>query len=185
GEKIIMHTSNFRKVKRVADVIQIFAEVVNEIPAKLLMVGDGPERRHCEDLCRSLGICNNIRFLGKQDAVEELLALSDLFLLPSGNESFGLSALEAMACEVPVISSNVGGLPEVNIHGQTGFLSEIGDTKAMAAQAIQLLSNESMLDTFRKNAFEQAKKFDIEIVLPQYESYYQEVLEKSKPNLTA
>ncbi len=183
GEKIVMHTSNFRKVKRVEDVVRIFAEVVNEVPAKLLMVGDGPERRHCEDLCRSLGICNHIRFLGKQDAVEELLALSDLFLLPSSNESFGLAALEAMACEVPVVSSNVGGLPEVNIHGETGFLSEVGDIQSMAKDAINLLSNDDLHKSFSQQAYAHAKQFDIDIVLPQYENFYQEVMEESKPNL--
>ncbi len=183
GEKIVMHTSNFRKVKRVEDVVRIFAEVVNEVPAKLLMVGDGPERRHCEDLCRSLGICNNIRFLGKQDAVEELLALSDLFLLPSSNESFGLAALEAMACEVPVVSSNVGGLPEVNIHGETGFLSDVGDIQSMAKDAIKLLSNDDLHKSFSQQAYAHAKQFDIDIVLPQYENFYQEVMEESKPNL--
>ncbi len=183
GEKIVMHTSNFRKVKRVEDVVRIFAEVVNEVPAKLLMVGDGPERRHCEDLCRSLGICNHIRFLGKQDAVEELLALSDLFLLPSSNESFGLAALEAMACEVPVVSSNVGGLPEVNIHGETGFLSDVGDIQSMAKDAINLLSNDDLHKSFSQQAYAHATQFDIDIVLPQYENFYQEVMEESKPNL--
>lgn len=183
GEKIVMHTSNFRKVKRVEDVVRIFAEVVKEVPAKLLMVGDGPERRHCEDLCRSLGICNSIRFLGKQDAVEELLALSDLFVLPSSNESFGLAALEAMACEVPVVSSNVGGLPEVNIHGETGFLSDVGDIESMASDAIKLLSNDELHKSFSKRAYTHAKQFDIDIVLPKYENYYQEVMEESKPNL--
>ncbi len=180
GEKILMHTSNFRKVKRVQDVIQIFQRVLKEMPAKLLMIGDGPERAQCEELCRSLGICNEIRFLGKQDAIEELLAITDVFLLPSGNESFGLAALEAMACEVPVVSSKAGGIPEVNIHGVTGFLSEIGDIDDMAGHTLSLLHNEEMLKKFRRNALEQAKRFDIDIILPQYENYYQEVLETSK-----
>ena len=183
GEKILMHTSNFRKVKRVEDVVKIFSKVHKEIPAKLLMIGDGPERQHCEELCRSLGVCGEVRFLGKQDAIEELLAISDLFILPSGNESFGLSALEAMACEVPVISSNIGGIPEVNIHGETGFLSQVGDVEEMAAHSIMLLKDEIMLKRFRENAFAQAKRFDIDIVLPQYENYYQDVLESARPNV--
>ena len=183
GEKILMHTSNFRKVKRVEDVIKIFSIVNREVPSKLLMIGDGPERQHCEELCRRLGVCGEVRFLGKQDAIEELLAICDLFILPSGNESFGLSALEAMACEVPVISSNIGGLPEVNIHGETGFLSKVGNVDEMATNSINLLKNEDMLAVFRRNAFNQAKKFDIELVLPKYESYYQEVLEKARPNV--
>src|SRR5690606_11349120 len=120
-EKLIVHVSNFRKVKRVEDVIYIFQKVHNEIPSKLLMIGDGPERKNMEDLCRKLNLCDNIRFLGKQDAIEELLSIADVFLLPSETESFGLAALEAMACEVPVISSNAGGIPEVNIDGVTGY----------------------------------------------------------------
>ncbi|MBK8502272.1 MAG: N-acetyl-alpha-D-glucosaminyl L-malate synthase BshA [Saprospiraceae bacterium] len=179
-EKILMHVSNFRKVKRVQDVIKIFKIVSEKIPAKLLMIGDGPERTYCEELCRSMGICGDIRFLGKQDAIEELLAITDVFLLPSGNESFGLVALEAMACEVPVISSNVGGLPEVNIDGVTGFTSDVGDIDKMAANALRILENPEMLAQFRANAFAQAKRFDIDLILPQYEAYYHEVLELSK-----
>src|SRR4030095_12198346 len=132
GEKIIVHTSNFRKVKRIEDAIQVFAIVLKQIPAKLLLVGDGPERPKLERLCRDMGIYEHVRFLGKQDAIEEILAVADLFIIPSANESFGLAALEAMACEVPVISSNAGGLPEVNVHGVTGFLSDIGDVEGMA-----------------------------------------------------
>ncbi len=180
GEKILIHTSNFRKVKRVQDVIQIFNKVVQKVPAKLLMIGDGPERVNCEELCRSLGICGDIRFLGKQDAIEELLALADLFLLPSGNESFGLAALEAMACEVPVISSDIGGIPEVNIHGETGFLSRVGDVDDMAEKAITLLQSPELLQTFRTNAINQAKRFNIDIILPQYEKYYEEVMEAAR-----
>ena len=179
GEKILTHTSNFRKVKRVEDVIRIFEKVQKEIPSKLLMIGDGPERRNLEDLCRQLGLCDEIRFLGKQDAVEELLAISDLFIIPSSNESFGLAALEAMACEVPVISSNAGGLPEVNIQGKTGFLSDVGNVDEMAKYAIQILKDEKTHNIFRANALAQAKQFDIENILPQYEKYYQEVLERS------
>ncbi|MBK8554525.1 MAG: N-acetyl-alpha-D-glucosaminyl L-malate synthase BshA [Lewinellaceae bacterium] len=179
GERIIAHTSNFRKVKRVEDVVQIFKRINKKVPSKLLMIGDGPERPNAERLCRELKICDDVRFLGKQDAIEELLAICDLFVIPSENESFGLSALEAMACEVPVISSDSGGLPEVNIHGKTGFLSAPGDVDAMAAHAIELLQNEDMLMQFRKNALEQARRFDIHNVLPEYEAYYEEVLANS------
>jgi L-malate glycosyltransferase len=179
GERILVHTSNFRKVKRVEDVIYIFQKVFAKIPSKLLLIGDGPERQYMEELCRQIGLCDEIRFLGKQEAVEELLAIADLFIMPSGNESFGLAALEAMACEVPVLSTNVGGLPEMNIHGETGFMSEVGNIEEMAAYAIQLLSDEEMLQRFRKNALAQAQRFDIHNILPQYEAYYEEVLEKS------
>ncbi|MCC6723843.1 MAG: N-acetyl-alpha-D-glucosaminyl L-malate synthase BshA [Saprospiraceae bacterium] len=179
GERIMTHTSNFRKVKRVEDVIRVFEKVHRSLPCKLLLIGDGPERRHIEDLCRQIGLCDEIRFLGKQDAVEELLAISDLFFIPSQSESFGLAALEAMACEVPVISSNAGGLPEVNIHGVTGFLSDVGDVDAMAQHAITILSDEHVLQTFRKNALEQAKRFDLSMILPQYEAYYESVLESA------
>jgi L-malate glycosyltransferase len=179
GERILTHTSNFRKVKRVEDVIRVFEKVHKTIPSKLMLIGDGPERRQMEDLCRQIGLCDEIRFLGKQDAVEELLAISDLFFIPSQSESFGLAALEAMACEVPVISSNAGGLPEVNIHGQTGFLSDVGDVDAMAKYAITILSDDNVLQTFRKNALEQAERFDIRHILPQYEAYYEEVMERA------
>jgi L-malate glycosyltransferase len=179
GERILVHTSNFRKVKRVEDVIYIFQKVFAKIPSKLLLIGDGPERQYMEELCRQIGLCDEIRFLGKQDAVEELLAIADLFIMPSGNESFGLAALEAMACEVPVLSTNVGGLPEMNIHGETGFMSDVGNIDEMAGYAIQLLSDETMLQQFRKNALAQAQRFDIHNILPQYEAYYEEVLEKS------
>ncbi len=176
GERILVHTSNFRKVKRVEDVIAIFKEVYQEIPSKLLLIGDGPERHHLEELCRKIGLCHEIRFLGKQDAIEELLAIADLFLIPSEKESFGLAALEAMACEVPVISTDVGGLPEVNIHGKTGFMSQVGDVQSMAQHAINILSHDDILDKFRKNAMEQAKRFDIHEILPQYEAYYESIL---------
>lgn len=129
-----------------------------------------------EELCRKLNLCDEIRFLGKQDAIEELLAIADVFIMPSESESFGLAALEAMACEVPVISSNAGGLPEVNIHGETGFLSDVGDVEQMAKNTIALLSNEELLQQFRANALTQAKRFDIKNILPQYEAYYEEVL---------
>jgi N-acetyl-alpha-D-glucosaminyl L-malate synthase BshA len=177
GERILTHVSNFRKVKRAEDVVHIFKKVYEKIPCKLLMIGDGPERHNLEELCRKLGLCHEIRFLGKQDAVEELLAVSDLFVLPSASESFGLAALEAMACEVPVISSNAGGLPEVNIHGVTGYLSDIGNIDEMAQNAIHILSNDDVLAKFRTNALAQAKKFDITNILPQYEQYYQTILD--------
>ena len=176
NEKILVHTSNFRKVKRVEDVIHIFKKVVKEIPCKLMLIGDGPERKPLEDLCRELGICDHVRFLGKQDAIEELLAVADLFILPSANESFGLAALEAMACEVPVISSNAGGIPEINIHGVTGYMSDIGDVDDMAKNAIRLLKNPELLSEFRKNALEQAKKFQIDYILPDYERIYESLL---------
>ena len=186
NEKILVHTSNFRKVKRVGDVIRIFKKVYDKIPSKLLLIGDGPERRKMEELCRKIGLCDEIRFLGKQDAVEELLAISDLFIMPSGSESFGLAALEAMACEVPVISSNVGGLPELNVNGVTGFLSKLGNVDEMAQNAITLLENEEMLNKFRHNALAQAKRFDISNILPEYEKYYEYILKKKaykKPKL--
>lgn len=179
GERILAHTSNFRKVKRVEDVILIFKKVFDKVPSKLLMIGDGPERQNTERLCRELGLCDEIRFLGKQDAIEELLAICDLFIIPSESESFGLAALEAMACEVPVISSNSGGLPEVNIHGETGFMSDAGNVAEMARFAIELLSNEEMLTRFRANALAQARRFDINNILPDYEAYYEEVVERS------
>jgi L-malate glycosyltransferase len=176
GERILVHVSNFRKVKRVEDVLQVFKRVYDEMPSKLLLIGDGPERHNLEELCRKMKLCHETRFLGKQDAVEELLAISDLFIMPSGSESFGLAALEAMACEVPVISSNIGGLPEVNIHGETGYLSEVGDVEDMAANAISVLKDEEKLKWFRNNALEQARRFDIDNILPQYEQYYEEIV---------
>ena len=180
GERILVHTSNFRKVKRVEDAVHIFHKVSRKIPSKLLMIGDGPERQHAEQLCRDLGIELEVRFLGKQDAIEELLAICDLFLMPSDTESFGLAALEAMACEVPVVSSNGGGLPEVNEHGVTGFLSDPGNVNEMADYAIQLLENEEMLQQFRKNALKQAQRFDLNSILPDYENYYEEVINACK-----
>jgi N-acetyl-alpha-D-glucosaminyl L-malate synthase BshA len=179
GEKILTHTSNFRKVKRVSDVIRVFEKINQSVPSKLLLIGDGPERPHLEIMCRELGLCNEIRFLGKQDAVEELLAISDLFILPSGNESFGLAALEAMACEVPVISSDIGGLKEVNINGVTGFTCGVGNVAEMAQKSLSLLQDEGMLAQFRTQALEQAKRFDIENIVPVYEEYYQEIISKS------
>ena len=179
GEKILIHTSNFRKVKRTDDVVRIFQKVRQESSVKLLLVGDGPERQHMEQLCRELGVMDDTRFLGKQEAVEELLAVSDLFLMPSETESFGLAALEAMACQVPVISTNAGGLPEINLNGVTGFMSNVGDVESMAANTLKLLNNESMLQKFKTQSLKQAQCFDINNILPQYEKYYQKIIEKS------
>lgn len=176
NEKVIVHVSNFRKVKRVEDVIQTFYRIQQQIPAHLVLVGDGPERYNMEELCRSLKISAHVSCLGNQDAVEEILATADLFMITSANESFGLAALEALACQVPVISSNVGGLPEVNIHGVTGFLADLGDVDTMAKYAIDLLSNEQKLASFRKNALEQAQQFDLQKIIPQYEKLYKDIL---------
>jgi len=177
-EKILVHASNFRKLKRVEDVVRIFAEVRKELPSKLLFVGDGPERPYAEGLCRELGICDDTRFVGKQEQIEEILAISDVFLLTSDYESFGLAALEAMAAGVPVVSTNAGGLPEINIHGKTGFLSNVGNIKEMAAYTIKLLEDEKLLEMFRENAREQANQFDIHNIVPQYEKLYNRFLSK-------
>jgi len=177
NERIIVHTSNFRKVKRVEDVVRIFNIIQQKVPAKLLLIGDGPERSNIEKVCRELHVCDKVTYLGKQEAIEEILSICDLFILPSESESFGLSALEAMACEVPVISTNTGGLPEVNINGKTGFLSDIGNYEEMAENALSLLSNNDLLIEFRKNALEQAKKFDLNVVLNQYVEVYEEMID--------
>jgi len=177
SERIIVHTSNFRKVKRVEDVVRIFNIIQQKVPAKLLLIGDGPERSNIEKVCRELHVCDKVTYLGKQEAIEEILSICDLFILPSESESFGLSALEAMACEVPVISTNTGGLPEVNINGKTGFLSDIGNYEEMAENALSLLSNNDLLIEFRKNALEQAKKFDLNVVLNQYVEVYEEMID--------
>lgn len=179
NERILIHTSNFRKVKRTEDVIRIFEKVQAVIPSKLLMVGDGPERVYNEQLCRSLNICENVRFLGKQDAVEEILSVSDLFLMPSESESFGLAALEAMACKVPVITTNAGGLPELNVDGFCGYMSNVGDVEAMAAHAIEILKDDETLNRFKENAFTRAQDFDLKKILPEYINYYKEVIENS------
>lgn len=179
NERIIIHTSNFRKVKRTSDVIRIFQKVQEAIPSKLLMVGDGPERVYDEKLCRDLGINDSVRFLGKQDAVEEILSVSDLFLMPSESESFGLAALEAMACKVSVITSNAGGLPELNINGVTGYMDNVGDVDAMARHAISILEDDATLASFKQNALNRAKEFDLSLILPLYEDYYKEVLDRT------
>ncbi|MEL6675087.1 MAG: N-acetyl-alpha-D-glucosaminyl L-malate synthase BshA [Bacteroidota bacterium] len=179
GEKILIHTSNFRKVKRIGDVLEIFAQVRAELPARLLMVGDGPERSRAESMCREMSLCQDISFLGSQNAVEEIYSIGDLFLIPSGNESFGLAALEAMACSVPVISSEAGGLPELVLDGVTGYTSPIGDVQKMGQDALRLLKDDEMWNTFSKNAREHAEKFSLSQIVPKYESYYASILEGS------
>ncbi len=179
GEKLLMHTSNFRKVKRIEDIIRVFAKVQKQIPAKLLLVGDGPERSGMEALCRDLGVAADVRFLGKLDTIEEALSLADLFFLTSEKESFGLAALEAMACEVPVISSNAGGITEVNIHGETGFVSEIGDVDDMVANTIKILTDEGLHLQMKANALARAKEFSLEKILPMYERYYEKIVGQS------
>lgn len=180
GEKILVHVSNFRKVKRVEDVVRAFAKIREKLPCKLLMIGDGPERIRLEAMCRDMGTCQDIHFLGKQDAVEDLLSISDLFMLPSAKESFGLAALEALACGVPVISSNAGGLPEVNVDGSTGFLCEIGDWEAMAARGLEILQDEDRLSSFRSNARNKAMEFSRDNIVPQYEKLYNSCIEAIK-----
>lgn len=172
GEKILTHISNFRPVKRVLDVVEIFNKVQKELPSKLLMVGDGPERSKAEQLVRELGISDKVIFLGNSNEVAKLLCYSDVFLLPSETESFGLAALEAMAANTVVISSNTGGLPEVNIHGETGFLSNLGDVEDMAKNAIAILRDDVKLLEMKQKAKEHTKLFSLEKVLPQYENIY-------------
>jgi L-malate glycosyltransferase len=178
GEVLIAHTSNFRKVKRVGDVLEVFKRVAEKIPAKLLLIGDGPERINIEKDCRDLDICEKVVFLGKLEAIEEILSVCDLFILPSESESFGLAALEAMACEVPVISSNTGGIPELNINGVTGFTSDVGNVDEMAQNALKILHDPETHRTFKKSAFEHAKRFGLDVIMPQYESLYTEMIEK-------
>ncbi len=179
-ERIVTHISNFRKVKRIPDVIKIFHKIQQTIPAKLMMVGDGPEKVKAEKLCEELGILDKVIFFGNSNEIDSILSYSDLFLLPSETESFGLAALEAMAWSVPVISSNSGGLPEVNFEGISGYLSNVGNIEEMAANAIKILSNKEILNTFKENALSIAKQFDIKNILPLYESIYQKALDKSK-----
>ncbi len=179
GEKILVHTSNFRKVKRIEDILQMFAILRQQICVKLLLIGDGPERVGLEKLSRELGISADVRFLGKLDAIEEVLSIADVFVMPSEKESFGLAALEAMACEVPVISSDAGGIPEVNIPGKTGFLSAIGDYEDMAEKAAIILQDDQ-LPIFRANALARAKEFDITIILPRYEFFYEKILKQTR-----
>ena len=174
-EAILVHISNFRKVKRVQDVVKIFEKVNKQVPSKLFMIGDGPERLKAEQLCRKLGIAKHVRFLGKLKVIEKFLCIADVFVLPSETESFGLVALEAMASKVAVISTNSGGLPEVNIDGETGYLSDVGDVKKMANDTIALLKDTEKLNQFKNNALAHAKTFDLPNILPQYEAVYQEL----------
>ncbi|MBL7836839.1 MAG: N-acetyl-alpha-D-glucosaminyl L-malate synthase BshA [Bacteroidetes bacterium] len=176
NEKILVHTSNFRKVKRVEDVVKVFALVTERIPSKLLLIGDGPERMNIELMAREMGVCDRITFLGKQEQIEEILSVCDLFLLTSETESFGLAALEAMACEVPVISSDTGGIPEVNVHGVTGYLSRVGDVEDMANNAMKILSDEHVLHQFRANSLKRANEFHIDKILPLYEQVYNRLI---------
>jgi L-malate glycosyltransferase len=179
NEKILMHTSNFRPLKKVQDVIRIFAEVRKKVPSRLILVGDGPDRSESEQLCRSLDIFEFVKFMGKQDSIAELLSISDLFLMPSQSESFGLSALEAMSCSVPAITSSVGGLPELNIHGSTGYIAEIGDIERMSKYAIDLLTNEKKYSLFSKNARARAIDFQEEKIVPVYENFYEKILKNN------
>ena len=178
NERIITHISNFRKVKRIPDVIKIFEKIQREIPSRLMMVGDGPEKERAETLCRELGISDNVIFFGNSNEIDRILSYSDLFLLPSESESFGLAALEAMAWGVPVVSTNGGGLPEVNFEGISGYLSNVGDVDQMAANAIEMLRDDSVLETFKKNALQVAKQFDIKNILPLYEDLYRKAITK-------
>lgn len=183
NEKIILHASNFRKVKRIADVIYTFNKIRSEIPSKLLLVGDGPERPMAEELCRELGICEDARFVGKQQDMEEIYAIADLFLLPSEYESFGLSALEAMAAGAPVIATQTGGLPEIVSDGKDGYLSEVGDVENMSRNAKRLLSNSIVLEQFKTAARKKAETFDMNSIVPKYEALYEQVIAKSSAAL--
>lgn len=177
NEKIIVHTSNFRPVKRVPETIRILQKVREEIPAKLVLVGDGPDRSECERLCRELNLCDHTKFLGKQNGLVEILNASDLFLIPSQSESFGLAALEAMSCGLPVVSSSVGGLPELIKHNETGFIAEIGDIDRMSKYVIELFTNKRKYDLFSKASRKRVKeKFDKEIIIPKYEIFYNKIL---------
>ncbi|MEP7229568.1 MAG: N-acetyl-alpha-D-glucosaminyl L-malate synthase BshA [Ginsengibacter sp.] len=176
NEKILLHASNFRKVKRVPDVVKVFEQLNKKIPSKLLFVGDGPERSFVERVCRESDSHADIRFLGRQEQMEDILAISDLFILPSEYESFGLVALEAMAAGVPVVSTNAGGLPEINIEGITGFLSDVGDVDGMSKKIIDLFTDEKAFEKMKKNAFSQAQKFDIDKIVPEYENLYKKIL---------
>jgi N-acetyl-alpha-D-glucosaminyl L-malate synthase BshA len=178
-EAVLMHVSNFRPVKRVQDCIRILAEVRKKVKVKLVLVGDGPDRSDAERLARELGVFDCVRFLGKQSALPEILSTADIFLLPSQQESFGLSALEAMACEVPVVATNIGGIPEVVRHGETGYVAELGDVDRMARYCVELLSNPKKLAAFRAASRKRAvEHFSIDLIVPQYEELYQQVASK-------
>lgn len=179
-EMIVTHISNFRKVKQIPDVVQIFYNIQKEIPAKLMMVGEGPEKADAEKLCRKLGIADKVVFFGNSNEIDKILCFSDLFLLPSITESFGLAALEAMASGVPVISSNTGGIPEVNVEGVSGFLSDVGDIEDMSKNALYILSDRKRLEEFKENSKREAKKFDINNVVPKYEAIYERTVKACK-----
>ncbi len=179
-ERIVTHISNFRKVKRIPDIIKIFFKIQQKIPAKLMMVGDGPEKEKAEQLCEELGIQEKVIFFGNSNEIDQILSYSDLFLLPSETESFGLAALEAMAWSVPVISSNSGGLPEVNFDGVSGYLSAVGDVDGMAENALKILSEDTVLAQFKENALSVAQQFDIKNILPLYEELYRKAIQNSK-----
>ncbi|MDZ7694858.1 MAG: N-acetyl-alpha-D-glucosaminyl L-malate synthase BshA [Balneolaceae bacterium] len=184
GEKVVVHVSNFREVKRVPEVVTTFDYILkHDIDAKLLLVGDGPDRQRAEQRCRELGICNHVRFLGKQDQVEEVLSIADLFLIPSGSETFGLAALEAMSCSVPVISSNIGGLPEVNIHGETGYLCDLDDTECMGQYSVDILSNSKLHEKMAENARKRAEQFEMSTIIEIYEEYYEKCQKELKAQL--
>lgn len=178
-EKVVVHVSNFRKVKRVPEVITVFAKILESgIASKLLLAGDGPDRQKAEQQCRDLGICEHVRFLGKLEQVEDVLSIADLFLIPSGSETFGLAALEAMSCSVPVISSNIGGLPEVNIHGETGYLCDLDDVDCMANYGVKILSDADLHSKMAANARKQAERYNQDVVVEEYERFYEDVKAK-------
>lgn len=179
-ERIVTHISNFREVKQIPDVVKIFYNIQKELPAKLMMVGEGPEKEKAENLCEELGISDKVIFLGNSNEIDKILCFSDLFLLPSRSESFGLAALEAMASGVPVISTNTGGLPEVNKQGFSGFLSNVNDVEDMSTNALKIISDLDNLEQFKQNAVKQAQQFDIHKIVPMYERVYQKALEKAK-----
>ena len=185
NEKIITHISNIRKVKRVDDVIEIFDRIQKELPAKLVIVGDGPEKESLENLCKKKGIDEKVLFVGNSHEVDKILCFSDLFILPSEHESFGLVALEAMVCGVPVISSNAGGLPEVNIHGESGYLSNVGNVDEMAKNALKILVNSDTHQLFKRKAKENAQRFETKLIVPLYEEIYKKSLAKTKLNITS
>ncbi len=185
NEKIITHISNIRKVKRVDDVIEIFDRIQKELPAKLVIVGDGPEKESLENLCKKKGIDEKVLFVGNSHEVDKILCFSDLFILPSEHESFGLVALEAMVCGVPVISSNAGGLPEVNIHGESGYLSNVGNVDEMAKNALKILVNSDTHQLFKRKAKENTQRFETKLIVPLYEEIYKKSLAKTKLNITS
>ena len=176
GERILLHASNFRKIKRVQDVVEIFYNVNKEVPSKLLFVGDGPERQTAEELSRKLNVCDQVQFVGKQEQMEDILAIADLFLLPSEYESFGLAALEAMAAGVPVVASNAGGLSEIIVPGVTGYMANVKDVDAMTNYALEILRNNDTLKAFKIRSADHAKKYDISVIVPLYEKLYQRFL---------